>query len=244
VELSRRGFVVGALATPLLAVLPRAAWAAPGQPFRFLSAHEGAVVEAATARLIPGPTDDPLELGHPGAREAGVVRYVDALLSAFDTDPPRIFAGGPFSGRHGGTHDDFADFQPLSALQDRFWRAEVAELQATYRAGVAALDAGAGGDYAAADPLTQDVTLTADTTGFRDVLFDHAIEGWLAAPEYGGNAGQVGWVEVRFRGDVCPEGYTPAEVSRSDGLDVIDPTGAVAGLLDQITGLLGGSAHG
>lgn len=239
-ELSRRGFVVGALATPLVAVLPRTAWAAAGQPFRFLTAHEGAVVEAATARIIPGPTDDLLELGHPGAREANVVGYIDALLAAFQTDPPRIFAGGPFSGRAGGTHNDFADFQPLSALQDRYWRAEVAELQTTYRAGVASLDAAAGGDFAAAAPLTQDLLLTADGTGFRDVLFDHAIEGWLSSPEYGGNAGQVGWVEVRFRGDVSPNGYTPAEVTRSDGLDLVDPTGIVAGLLAQVEDLLHG----
>lgn len=237
-ELSRRGFVVGALAAPLSAVLPRAAWAAPGQPLKFLTAHQGAVVEAATARLIPGPTDDLLELGHPGAREAGVVGYIDALLSAFDTDPPRIFAGGPFSGRHGGGHDDFADFQRLSALQEHHWRAVVTALRGQYRAGVAALDAAANGDYAAADPLTQDLTLAADATGFRDVLFDHAIEGWLSSPEYGGNTGQVGWVEVRFAGDVCPTGYTDDEVSRSDGLDLIDPTGVVAQLLAQVQGQL------
>jgi hypothetical protein len=195
------------------------------------------VVEAATARLIPGPTDDLLELGHPGAREAHVVGYVDALLSAFDTDPPRIYAGGPFSGRHGGSHDDFADFQPLSALQDQWWRKEVGELRAAYRAGVVALDAGADGGFAAANPVAQDLALTNDQTGFRDVLFDHAIEGWLSSPEYGGNRGQVGWVEVRFRGDVCPDGYTPEEVERSDGLDLIDPTGIVSGLLRQVQDL-------
>jgi hypothetical protein len=238
VELSRRGFVVGALATPLVAVLPRASWAAPGQPLRFLNAHQGAVVEAATARLIPGPTDDLLEIGHPGAREAGVVGYIDALLSAFDTDPPRIYAGGPFSGRHGGDHDDFADFQRLSTLQEHYWRGAIADLRTQYVAGVAALDAAASGDFAAADPLTQDLMLTADATGFRDVLFGHAIEGWLSSPEYGGNKGQLGWVEVHFKGDVCPTGYTDDEVRRSDGLDVIDPTGIVAQLLLHLEGKL------
>jgi hypothetical protein len=237
VELSRRGFLAGALAGPLAAVVPRAAWAAPGRPLRFLSAHEGAVVEAATARLIPGPTDDLLELGHPGAREANVVGYVDALLSAFDTDPPRIFAGGPFSGRVGGGHDSFADFLPLSALQERYWRAEVAELRTTYRNGVKALDAAAGGDFVHRLGPVQDLILTRDDTGFRDVLFGHAIEGWLSSPEYGGNKGQVGWVEVRFRGDTAPVGWSPAEVSRSDGLDLVDPTGVVTALLEHVRGL-------
>ncbi len=232
-ELSRRGFVVGAVATPLAALLPRAAWADPGAPLRFLDAHQAAVVEAATARLIPGPTDDLLELGHPGAREAGVVRYIDALLSAFDTDPPGIYAGGPFSGRHGGAAD-FGRHERLSDTQERYWRAQVTELQGRYTAGVAVLDAAAGGDFDAAGPLQQDLVLAGNATGFRDLLFDHTIEGWLAAPEYDGNRDQQGWVEVRAPGDVQPTGFTDAEVAGGDGLDVIDPTGIVGALLLQI----------
>ena len=46
--------------------------------------------------LIPGD-----EWG-PGAGEAGAADYVDRLLGAFAFDPPRIWAGGPYSGRHGG----------------------------------------------------------------------------------------------------------------------------------------------
>jgi hypothetical protein len=240
VGLSRRGFLVGAAATPLAAVLPRVAWAAPGSPLRHLSAHQAAVVEAATARLIPGPSDDLLEVGHPGAREAGVVRYVDALLAAFDTDPPLLYAGGPFSDRAGADHDDFATFVPLSPTQARYWRAQVADLRRRYAVGIAALDAAAGGDFSAAGPLTQDQVLIADASGFRDLLFDHAIEGWLAAPEYGGNQDQRGWAEVRFRGDVQPTGYTDAEVSSSDGLDLIDPTGVVAALVAHLRTMLRG----
>jgi hypothetical protein len=238
-ELSRRGFLVGAAATPLLAVLPRVAWAAD-QPLRHLTAHQAAVVEAATARLIPGPTDDLLEVGHPGAREAGVVRYVDALLAAFETDPPLLYAGGPFSDRAGAERNDFTTFAPLSPVQERYWRAEVADLQARYAAGVAALDAAAGGDFGTVNPLTQDQVLTADATGFRDLLFDHAIEGWLAAPEYGGNEERRGWTEVRFRGDVQPTGFPDAQVSSGDGLDVIDPTGIVGTLVTHLTEMLDG----
>lgn len=235
--LSRRGFVLGAVATPFVASIPRAAWT-QAPPYRFLSPHQAAVVEAATARLIPGPTDDLLELGHPGAREANVVGYVDALLAAFDTDPPRIYAGGPFSGRHGGDGNDFLEFVPLSPLQDRYWRTTVADFQRQYAAGVVQLDGAAGGDFAAAPALTQDLVLTADGTGFRDLLFDHAIQGWLAAPEYGGNEGASGWAEVRFPGDVCPDGYTALQVSRGDGFDPIDPTGLVSTVLDQLRALL------
>jgi hypothetical protein len=237
--LSRRGFVVGAVATPLVAALPRASWAA-GDPYRFFSPPQATCVVAATARLIPGPKDDLRELGHPGAREAGVVNYIDTLLSAFDTDPPGIYAGGPFSDRHGGTTDDFERFVPLSPIQERYWRGAITDLRHRYTVGVAALDGAAGGSFAYADPITQDRILTADTTGFRDVLFDHAIEGWLAAPEYGGNDDRTGWTEIGFPGDVCPDGYSADEVSRSDGLDVIDPTGVVAALLGHLGRVLDG----
>jgi hypothetical protein len=50
-------------------------------PYRFLSPHQAAVLDAATRRLIPGPDDDPLGLGHPGTYEAHAVAYVDRLLS-------------------------------------------------------------------------------------------------------------------------------------------------------------------
>src|SRR6516164_7195462 len=49
---------------------------------RFFTGHEAAVVEAATARIVPGPEDDPAEAGHPGAREAGVTDYIDLMLGA------------------------------------------------------------------------------------------------------------------------------------------------------------------
>ena len=53
----------------------------------FFTEHEAAVVEAATARIAPGPKDDPAEAGHPGAREAGVTGYIDTMLGALTTVP-------------------------------------------------------------------------------------------------------------------------------------------------------------
>lgn len=237
--ITRRRFIAGASAMPFVLAAPRLGWATSPPPFSFLTDHEGAVVEAATARLIPGPLDDPLEVGHPGAREAGVVHYVDALLSAFASDPPRLFAGGPASGRHGGI-DGFSSFQPLSALQDRHWRATITDWQQRYRAGVVVLDAAAGGDFSTAAPSAQDDVLTQDASGFRDLLLDHAIEGWLADPVYAGNAGGVGWTEVAFPGDACPDGYPADAVEHGDGPDPVDPSGAVGSLLSLLEGFLGG----
>jgi hypothetical protein len=202
----------------------------------FLSEHEAAVVEAATARLIPGPDDDPAEAGSPGAREAGVVGYVDGLLSAFDVDPPRIHAGGPFSARRGGP----GGFVPLSPVQERFWRPHVAELGARYRAGVLALDGAAGGDFSSAPPDVQDRVLAEDATGFRDLLFDHAIEGWLAPPEYGGNRALGGWAAIGFAGDVCPDGFADDAVRDGDGPDPYDATGVRAAILEIVGPAFGG----
>jgi hypothetical protein len=62
----------------------------------WLSDVEHRDLSAAMYATIPGD-----ELS-PGAGEAGGADYVDQLLGAFEFDPPRIWAGGPFSGRKGG----------------------------------------------------------------------------------------------------------------------------------------------
>lgn len=234
-ELSRRRFLQAAGLLPLAAALPKGwlaqAMAAPAsQSFVFFDAHQAAVVREATARLIPGPEDDPLEAGHAGAREANVVRYIDVLLGAFTVSPPRIFTGGPWSDRSGGDENYMESFVPLSAMQEKIWRKRIADLQVTYRNGIAALDAAAGGDFAAASPNQQDQILS-DTGDFLDVLFTHAIEGFLAAPEYGGNEDLVGWEEISWKGDSQPRGYTPAEVGDSDGPDPVVPDALIAAVI-------------
>src|SRR5438552_18008208 len=107
------GFAVPGRLEALLAAAP-----GPGQPGRFLTAHELDTLRAVTARLLPGPPDDP----DPGALDAGAAEAIDLFLGAFTVDPPLIHAGGPFSGRAGGGHDDFADFVPLDSLAEKGWR--------------------------------------------------------------------------------------------------------------------------
>jgi hypothetical protein len=230
--ISRRRFLEAAGMLPLAAslapgALARALAAGDDEAFVFFDPHQAAVVREATARLIPGPRDDPLEAGHPGAREANVVRYIDVLLGAFSFSPPRIHAGGPWSDRAGAPTNEMARFVPLSSFEEALWRRRIARLQRTYVRGIRALDRAAGGDFAAASPGRQDRVL-ARAGAFRDVLFVHAIEGMFAVPEYGGNRGLVAWREISFPGDVQPRGYTPAEVSRSDGLDPVVPDAVLA----------------
>jgi hypothetical protein len=177
----------------------------------FFTDEEYAVVDAACARLIPG------------AHEAGVADYIDGLLGAFAVNPPRIWAGGPFSGRHGG-EARFADFVPLSRLDELAWRTRiegslgiperefngpVVGLQSRYREGLTSL----GEDFASADADTQDARLHARES-FTELLYEHACEGMYGAPEYGGNRELAGWRAVAFEGDVQPRGYTDEEVSQ------------------------------
>lgn len=63
---------------------------APDRARRFFTPHEAALVEAATARILPGSPDDP------GAREAEVVVYIDGLLSAGGWASEPVYRSGPF----------------------------------------------------------------------------------------------------------------------------------------------------
>jgi hypothetical protein len=185
----------------------------------FFTPAEHAVIEAAVERLIPA-TD-----GHPGARALGVADYVDGMLGAFAVDPPRIFAGGPFSGRAGG-EASFGEFLALSRLEELAWRTRiegsrgmperefngpVVGWQEEYRIGLAAL----GDDFCALDGDGQDARLDA-VPEFKRLLYRHSCEGAYAAPEYGGNRDGQGWVAIDYPGDVQPRGYTDEEVSGRD----------------------------
>ena len=195
------------------------------QTFLVFDSHQASVVEEATARLIPGPHDDPTEAGHPGAREAKVTRYIDTMLGALTLEPSKVFAGGPFSNRAGSKSDDMATFLGLSPSQVSAWERRLARFREQYRAGVKSLDRMSGGDFTRATVDKMDAILAQDPDGFMTLLFGHAIEGMYSVPEYGGNAGLVGWRDITWPGDRQPRGYTDAEVTLSDGPDPYAPSG-------------------
>ena len=178
-----------------------------------------ATVEAACERLIPAAE------GHPGATALGVADYIDGLLGAFAVDPPRIWAGGPFSGRYGG-EASFGEFLRPSALEELAWRTRIEGTQGIaerelngpvtgwqqeYRDGIAAL----GADFATLPAADQDARIDA-VPEFKQLLYEHACEGAYGAPEYGGNRDLGGWRAIGFPGDVQPRGYTDEEVRGRD----------------------------
>jgi gluconate 2-dehydrogenase gamma chain len=227
---SRRAVLGGLSFLPVAAVLGGVLPAASADaPYLYLSPHQADVLDAATRRLIPGPTDDPLEAS-PGAHEANVVRYLDFMLAAFSFSPPKVHAGGPWSNRAGGSQDFMADFVPLDRAQNYAWQQRIADLRTKYTNGIALLDQLAGGDFASAPRTKQDSVLAAgQALSFTQLLFGHAIEGMYSVPEYGGNANLVGWQDIRWPGDIQPRGYTDAEVEAPQG-DALAASGVV-GLL-------------
>jgi hypothetical protein len=242
---SRRQIVAAAGLAPLVSLATPAlrAGAAPAagatakhsDSFRFFTAHQAAVVKAAAARLVPGPDDDPTEklYDSPGATEAGVVYYIDTMLAAFSFKVPKIFAGGPWSDRHGGDENYMKHFVPLAPRQRAAWRRRIPPLQAAYRKAVKQLDAAAGGDFAKASSDTQDQALT-DLGEVRDLIFGHTIEGMYAVPEYGGNRNGAGWKGVYWPGDSQRRGYTATQVENSDGPDVVVLTPTEMALLGDL----------
>jgi len=203
--------------------------------FLVFDAHEAGVVEEATARLIPGPRDDPSEIGHPGAREANVTRYIDTMLGALMVLPPKVFAGGPFSDRDGSRVDDMAKFLPLTAAELRGWTERLDAFRQQYRKGIKTLDRLAGGDFTTVSADKMDEILAQDPEGFMTLVFGHAIEGMYSVPEYGGNAGLAGWHDIAWVGDRQPRGFSDAEVTFSDGPDIYVPEGIGAQLLTLLT---------
>jgi hypothetical protein len=223
---------------------PSASPSSAARPHVFDS-HQTELITEATARLIPGPHDDPAEAGHPGAREANVTRYITTLMSALLVSPPTVFAGGPFSGRAGKGRDDFADFLPLDPDRSATWKTRLAGVKLAYDQGLAALDKAAGAKgFLWLDAAGRDRILATDPkvaalpdgyTGFTDLLFAHAIEGMYSAPEYGGNAGLVGWHDIGFPGDVQPRGYPSATVSSPLSQEVLHPSAAVVKVLNLVS---------
>jgi hypothetical protein len=187
---------------------------------RWLDGDDLATVAAAADRLIPA--DDIC----PGAAAAGVADYIDGLLGAFLVDPPRIFAGGPFSGRH-GVELGFERWLPLGRVEELAWRTRIEGSQGIaarevngpvigwqeqYRAALAEL----GPNFVTAAPDEQDRRLGA-MPAFRELLHLHTCEGMYGDPVYGGNRDGAGWQAIGFDGDVLPRGWTDAEVSLGPG---------------------------
>jgi len=135
----------------------------------FLNDDDSATVTAFAERLMPG------EPGKPGAKDAGVLNYIDLALAGAYSDQQDFYRRGlaALDGYCRTTHD--APFAKLSAAKQD----EV----------IAALEAGKATGFTW--PSAQ---------AFFNTVRTHTMEGMFADPVYGGNKDFAGWVLVGFPG--------------------------------------------
>lgn len=193
-----------------------------GKPI-FLTAEEMRRLRALVNAFVPGPPED----GDGGALAADCAEAIDALLGAFTFDPPRIYAGAPFSNRDGSPVDYFEDFLSLDDYEALAWRLRIegsqgrGELefngpvkgwQQVYREGLGALGASFAGLPEPAREMALRTSSDPAVSALVDVAFPHTYQFMYGAPEYGGNQGLVGWKYTHWDGDMQPNGYTGRQV--------------------------------
>ena len=157
-------------------------------PLRFFSEADALIVAAAASRIFP--SDD----SGIGAREAGVVIYIDRQLAGpYGRDRYR-YTQGPFEE---GAAREFG-YQGKATPQE------------TYREGLKGLK---GFDELAT--AEQDAKLKLlENSHFFALLRQNTIEGMFCDPIHGGNADMVGWQLVGFPG---PRMSNAAEIDKYYG---------------------------
>jgi len=135
----------------------------------FLNEEDSAAVDALTERLMPGAP------GQPGARDAGVLNYIDLALA--------------------GAYADLQDFyrRGCATLEDhcrKTYSQSFAQLTTAQQdAVITAMAAGKAAGFTW--PTSQQ---------FFNMLRTHTMEGMFADPVYGGNKDFAGWRLVGFPG--------------------------------------------
>jgi gluconate 2-dehydrogenase gamma chain len=188
--ISRREAIAGALSLSALPSVGAAQRGVAGPERVFFRPDEARFVEAAIERLIPSEPE------WAGARDAGVLDYIDLQLAGPYGQGARVFLGGP---HRPGTSEQ--------GYQLPFTPAEL------YRRGLAALlESPEGGQrFIDASEADRDAFLKKLEVGevdlggvpsavFFETLLTNAVEGYFADPVYGGNRDMVSWRMIGFPG--------------------------------------------
>ena len=160
--------------------------ASPGsQKFEFFTPAEAREVEALASCIIPSD-------GTPGAREAGVVYFIDRALATFYSDDQKMYREGlP------GVQKRLQELFPEATL----FSAATAEQQ---QAVLESLDEAAAHDAGGRRPFRAG----SGAQPLFEVLRGHTIAGFLIDPESDrqGNRGGVGWAVI---GRLPDHGFQP-----------------------------------
>lgn len=192
----------------------------------FFDEHQWSTVEAAMARIIP--TDD-----HPGAKEAGTVKFVDQYLSGIDF----VYARPNGSG-----------FEEIEGKRAEAWQRRIEVLREKYVEGIKEMDrisrsqfdddfvglmdekqdqvlaymerpdqqaeleqARVTVGYGAPPEPAMQQTSTEIEIDFFPLLALHTRQGFYSDPIYGGNKDRVGWKLIGFDG---PESLAETHAGR------------------------------
>ncbi len=123
----------------------------------FFSPEQAVEIEAVAAQIIP--TDET-----PGARESGMIHFIDRALTTFDRDKQAVYTQG-LKDLASKTAEMFPGQSKFSGL-------------------------------AAAQQI--ELLKSIERTPFFTQVRTHTVVGFFANPEYGGNAGEVGWKLIGF----------------------------------------------
>ena len=197
---SRRAFLKGAGAVAAAVVMPACDRDGTGKThaltetvqYKFFTADEARIIEAAVSRLIPAD-----ETG-PGAIEADVPRFMDRQLAGSWGTGDGLYRSGPWQAG-----------KPEQGYQLQL---TPADLFRTALRGIAEdLRKRGSESLARLKPDEQDAYLRSLETNSHDLagvpsdvffksLLELTIEGFFADPVYGGNKDMVGWKLVGFPG--------------------------------------------
>jgi gluconate 2-dehydrogenase gamma chain len=148
-----------------------------GQQFFFHD--EIGALDALVARIVPGDESDP------GAREAGVVTYIDRALAG-------PYAAWQLAYREGLR---LLDAHARARHGDVFHALSESDQDAV----IAALERNDVPEFTGSD-----------ASGFFAMVWAHTVEGLLCDPAYGGNRNGVGWKLIGFPG--AQYGYSAREM--------------------------------
>jgi gluconate 2-dehydrogenase gamma chain len=136
--------------------------------YKALNPHQVAVLEAIADEIIPQDAD-------PGGREAGVVRYIDHVLSGEQSAKMPLYEAG------------IAGCDQTSKL---LFNSEFAQLKPQQQSAVlTSLESGGA---------PGEIWNTVSSRGFFSLVWNHVLEGFYGPPEHGGNKEHASWKMVGF----------------------------------------------
>ena len=183
----------------------------PLPPVRFFTDAEAATVEAMAERVFPADRNGP------GARDAGVMHYIDGRLAGGWGHGERLYMQGPFEEPKDSGHGYQLPLAPREVYR-RALRTLDAHCRKTYQ-NKAFVDLPAALQdevLTALEGGKVDLGLADGQSGFTSASFfamflDNVYEGLFSDPMHGGNRGMVGWKWVGFPGDPSAYGEPYAE---------------------------------